>query len=139
MTVHNVSPHDGGVESSYTIDWEHPLDIAVDITVFDPPGAWSGTTSGDRTSRLRRRARATPRGEGRPRTRRPSATRIPGGRADTRQGCHESGSEHQRGIRAVRERQASTLRLLFAVNGGAFAIAKLLAGEVRGRSWCWAV
>ena len=37
MTVHNVSPHDGGVEFSYTIDWEHPLNIAVDITVFDPP------------------------------------------------------------------------------------------------------
>ncbi len=37
MTVHNVSPHDGGVEFSYTVDWPEPLNIAVDITVLDPP------------------------------------------------------------------------------------------------------
>lgn len=36
MTVHNISPHDEGVEFSYTIDWDHPLNIAIDITVLDP-------------------------------------------------------------------------------------------------------
>jgi hypothetical protein len=36
MTVHNISPHDDGVTFSYTIDWSQPLNIEIDITVFEP-------------------------------------------------------------------------------------------------------
>jgi hypothetical protein len=39
VTVHGVSPHinPNGVGFIVTVDWEEPLPIVTDITVFDPP------------------------------------------------------------------------------------------------------
>lgn len=43
MTIHNVSPYDGGVEFTYTIDYDNPLDFAVDITIMGEPAVvWDG-------------------------------------------------------------------------------------------------
>ncbi|MES1224950.1 MAG: hypothetical protein ABUT20_56200 [Bacteroidota bacterium] len=37
IEVRNVSPHEGGVTFFVFVDWNDPLDITTDITVFDPP------------------------------------------------------------------------------------------------------
>ncbi|MGH7551481.1 MAG: hypothetical protein ACREMQ_00460, partial [Longimicrobiales bacterium] len=36
VSVTNVSPHVGGVEFILHVNWDEPLNIVVDITVFDP-------------------------------------------------------------------------------------------------------
>jgi hypothetical protein len=38
VSIRNVSPQDGIVHFVLFVDWGSPLDIAVDIVVFDPPG-----------------------------------------------------------------------------------------------------
>jgi hypothetical protein len=35
--VTNISPHAGGVEFILHVSWHEPLNIVVDICVFDPP------------------------------------------------------------------------------------------------------
>ena len=35
FTVLNIAPYDGGVEFGVRIDWDDPLDLWTDITVFD--------------------------------------------------------------------------------------------------------
>ena len=53
FTVHNVCPHDGGVTFSYSVDWPHPHNVAVDITVFDPPElVWHDAWGSDITPRV---------------------------------------------------------------------------------------
>jgi hypothetical protein len=34
--VKNVAPHDGGVHFILQVDWGSPLDVVMDISVFDP-------------------------------------------------------------------------------------------------------
>ena len=37
ITVRNVAPQDGFVDFWIYVDWEKPLDVAVDLVVLDPP------------------------------------------------------------------------------------------------------
>ncbi len=37
ITVRNIAPQDGFVDFWIYVDWEEPLDVAVDIVVLDPP------------------------------------------------------------------------------------------------------
>jgi hypothetical protein len=37
ITVRNVSPQEGFVDFWIYVDWEHPLNVAVDLVVLDPP------------------------------------------------------------------------------------------------------
>jgi hypothetical protein len=37
ITVRNIAPQDGFVEFWIYVDWEKPVDIAVDLVVLDPP------------------------------------------------------------------------------------------------------
>ncbi len=37
ITVRNIAPQDGFVDFWIYVDWEEPLDVAVDVVVLDPP------------------------------------------------------------------------------------------------------
>ena len=37
ITVRNISPQEGFVDFWIYVDWEKPLDVAVDLVVLDPP------------------------------------------------------------------------------------------------------
>jgi hypothetical protein len=72
ITVRNISPQDGFVDFWIYVDWEHPLNVAVDLVVLDPPILWSSWTMTFKTrksfrwtsarSTNGRRLRSSPRG-----------------------------------------------------------------------------
>jgi hypothetical protein len=37
ISVKNINPHDGGVEFYLEVNWDSPLNVCLDIMVFDPP------------------------------------------------------------------------------------------------------
>jgi hypothetical protein len=43
VSVKNINPHEangGGVEFYLVVEWGAPLDVTLDITLFDPPALW---------------------------------------------------------------------------------------------------